>query len=72
MMVQVIKLQKFLNATGYTIALSGAGSKGNEINIFGSRTTQALMKFQKDNGMTADGVVGPKVRDFLNNFIKGR
>ena len=29
-------------------------------------------KFQKDNGMTADGVVGPKVREFLNNFTKGR
>ena len=69
---EVIALQKLLNENGYPIADSGAGSKGNEINIFGSRTTQALMKFQKDNGMTADGVVGPKVREFLNNFTKGR
>lgn len=65
---EVITLQKVLNENRYVIADTGAGSPGNEINRFGNMTTKALMKFQKDNGMKADGVVGPKVRDLLNNL----
>jgi len=48
------------------------GSKGKEVKqlqealkigadcIFGSGTEKAVMKFQKDNGLTADGIVGSK------------
>ena len=32
--------------------------KGNVDGIFGSKTKQAVISFQKKNGLTADGVVG--------------
>ena len=53
-------LQIYLNNHGYTVSSSGAGSLGNEINNFGSLTKKAVIKFQKDHNLTADGVVGPK------------
>ncbi len=59
-------LQVWLNANGYPIAASGAGSSGNETTRFGSATRAALIKFQKAKGITpAAGYFGPKTRAAL-------
>jgi len=56
-------LQEFLNAKGYTVSKSGAGSLGNETTRFGAATKAALIKYQKAKGITpAVGYFGPKTR----------
>jgi hypothetical protein len=60
---EVKALQEFLNAKGYTLATSGAGSPGNETTRFGTATKAALIKYQKAKGITpAVGYFGPKTR----------
>lgn len=60
---EVKALQEFLNAHGYTLATSGAGSPGNETTRFGAATKAALIKYQKAKGITpAVGYFGPKTR----------
>jgi phosphodiesterase/alkaline phosphatase D-like protein len=56
---EVHTLQVFLNQHGYTIALSGPGSFGNETDYFGLATKSALIKFQSDNGISPTGYLGP-------------
>jgi N-acetylneuraminic acid mutarotase len=46
---QVRLLQRALNALGFTIAKSGAGSPGKETNYFGPATRLALIRFQEAN-----------------------
>ena len=59
---------KYLNAHGFIIAASGAGSAGNETKTFGSLTQAALIKFQKANNITpAAGYFGPKTRTVVNS-----
>lgn len=59
-------LQQYLNAHGYTIATTGAGSSGSETTKFGALTKAALIKLQKANGITpAAGYFGPKTRAYL-------
>lgn len=48
--VYVLVLQDALNALGYT----GSGLDG----IYGNATQNAVMRFQRDRGLTADGIVG--------------
>jgi hypothetical protein len=55
-------VQRYLNANGYPITDSGAGSRGKENSYFGGLTKKALMKFQKDNGLPATGFFGPKTK----------
>ena len=57
------------------------GSRGDEVKqiqlalglkadgIFGTKTEKAVIKFQKENGLYPDGIVGKKTLDALNiNF----
>jgi len=73
-------LQIFLNANGFIVADSGAGSKGHETNYFGQKTKQALMKFQQAHakdiltplGLNAPtGILGPNSRKVINAWIAG-
>ncbi|MEK7145032.1 MAG: peptidoglycan-binding domain-containing protein [Patescibacteria group bacterium] len=60
---EVKALQEFLNARGYTVSASGAGSPGNETTRFGAATKAALIKYQKAKGITpAVGYFGAKTR----------
>ncbi len=43
----VMELQKFLNTNGYTVAVTGAGSVGNETEYFGPATAGAVAAFQE-------------------------
>lgn len=49
---EVTAIQTKLNQLGYL--------KASPDGIFGSKTKSAVIQFQKDNGLTADGVVGSK------------
>lgn len=56
-------LQVLLNATGFTLGTTGAGSPGNETTHFGSRTRAALAEYQKANVVTPSvGYFGPRTR----------
>ncbi len=43
---EVMNIQKFLNANGFTVAVAGPGSPGNETSYFGPATKAAAIKFQ--------------------------
>jgi len=64
---QVKLLQVYLNAHGFPVAASGAGSPGKETTFFGGMTTLALRRFQTKQGISpALGYFGPKTRAFCN------
>lgn len=48
----VLAWQKFLNMSGYPCGL--------EDGIFGKNTRIAVIDYQKDHGLTPDGIIGPK------------
>jgi hypothetical protein len=56
---EVRTLQVFLNNNGFRIATSGPGSPGNETEIFGPATHNAVVRWQTANGLRGDGIVGP-------------
>lgn len=63
---EVKTLQQYLNAKGFTVSKTGAGSPGKETNFFGSATRAALIKFQKANKISpAVGFFGPMTRGFI-------
>ncbi len=47
----VTELQRLLNAKGAKLTVDG---------IFGATTQNAVIQFQRSNGLTADGIVGAK------------
>lgn len=55
---QVLSLQQTLNAGGFLISTTGAGSPGMESMYFGAKTKAAVMAFQAAKGLGHDGVVG--------------
>lgn len=63
----VKEMQKYLNAHGYVISKSGAGSPGHETTYFGAATKKALIKFQKAKKISpATGLFGPLTRKAFN------
>ena len=72
----VKRLQQLLNSDSDTkIASSGAGSPGNETNLLGSLTSQAIGKFQVKYGVVSNssevgyGNLGPKTRAKLQEVF---
>ncbi len=72
-------LQIMLNATGFTVAETGAGSPGNETEYFGPRTDAAVKEMQTAFASevlapvgltTATGFVGPQTRAKLNSLLE--
>ena len=59
-------LQEYLNGHGYVLAQSGPGSPGNETDVFGPLTYNALKEFQSANGIHADGYFGWSTREIMN------
>ena len=57
----VEKAQEELIRAGYSCGAKGADG------IFGNDTLQAVKQFQKDNGLNADGIIGPKTWAALDN-----
>lgn len=58
---QVKILESFLQNKGYLSSYVDT--------FFGTATRDAVMKFQKDNGMKADGVVGSATRAVINQML---
>ncbi len=56
--VEISELQKFLNNKGYDCGLADGG--------FGPKTKACVVKFQLDNGLIGDGLIGPQTRTVLN------
>lgn len=57
----VIYCQEMLIRLGYDVGKYGADGK------FGAKTQEAVKAFQRDHGLTADGIVGPLTWDALEN-----
>lgn len=65
----VRKLQSYLNANGFAIAVSGDGSIGHETLYFGPKTRTALAKFQRAHGVSpAVGYFGPLTRTTIQSL----
>jgi g-D-glutamyl-meso-diaminopimelate peptidase len=56
-------LQSTLNRIGY--------NAGTVDGVFGGQTQQAVLAFQRNNGLVADGVAGPATWNVLMKFIRG-
>lgn len=63
----ILALQQWLNANGYPLAQTGAGSPGKETDIFGPHTYEALIQFQAAHRLPATGFLGPLTRAALTN-----
>ena len=56
-------VQSVLNRIGY--------NAGSVDGVFGNQTKQAVIAFQRDNGLTPDGIVGPATWNVLIRFLRG-
>ncbi len=52
-------MQQLLNKKGYTLAATGPGAPGFETPFYGFKTLAMVKKFQLENGLIPDGIVGP-------------
>src|SRR3989344_3678580 len=65
-------LQALLNTQASTqVAVSGAGSPGNETSYFGGLTLAAVKIYQAQKGWTPANQVGPLTRAALNAWLSG-
>jgi peptidoglycan hydrolase-like protein with peptidoglycan-binding domain len=53
---EVLKVQKLLNQMGYPVEQDG---------LFDERTFREVVRFQRDFGLNADGIVGPRTMALL-------
>jgi peptidoglycan hydrolase-like protein with peptidoglycan-binding domain len=76
--LQVHMLQAFLNTHGFVVATSGPGSSGNETDLYGSLTKNAVARFQvayeaeilTPVGLTSpSGIFGPSSMKKANALI---
>ena len=59
----ILQLQQFMNAQGFTVTLSGNGAPGKESTYFGPKLKAAVMRYQKTRAIVpASGIVGPLTR----------
>jgi len=62
--------KKSLTRKDIQSALKNAGFYSGDIDgKIGKNTKKAIREFQKTNGLTADGIVGPKTRDMLVEYL---
>ena len=59
---RILQLQRFLNAQGYTVSVTGPGSQGQETSYFGPATRRALIRFQQANGLAPTGELDENTR----------
>lgn len=59
----VIELQNYLNRDGYRVAIDG---------IFGKDTLQAVLTYQKRNGLVVDGIVGDQTLNTLRGIAPSK
>lgn len=64
----VLVLQQTLNKLGFTVAITGVGSTGNETNYFGKLTVKAIKKLQSAYKLPITGYFGPMTRKVINNL----
>ena len=62
---RVTALQAFLNWSGFSVAMSGPGSAGNETSYFGPLTARALSAFQEAHGIEATGSLDRPTRELV-------
>lgn len=61
----VVELQRYLNASGFIVSATGAGSPGHETNYFGILTKEALQQFQKAHNIPETGSLDSITRSFI-------
>lgn len=59
----VMEIQSLLKKIGY--------DPGPIDGIFGTKTQQAVIQFQRDNGLVPDGIIGPNTYRVLNRLLLG-
>lgn len=59
----VMKLQAVLRKIGYNL--------GTIDGVFGNQTQQAIIQFQRNNGLTPDGIAGANTHRILQRYILG-
>ena len=58
-------LQETLNLAGYTVSVTGFGSRGNETTYYGALTQQAVLRLQQHFNLTPSlGQLGPLTREY--------
>lgn len=66
----VIGIQRRLRALGYHLGHTGDGADGIDGDL-GDKTDKAILDFQIDQNLTADGKVGTQTRNSLNRAVGG-
>jgi hypothetical protein len=64
-------LQAVLNANGFQVSATGAGSPGNETTYFGVKTLVAVKNWQAAAGFVPANQIGPMSRAKLNSMLVG-